>query len=158
MGTRSLTVVHDAQNNEEICVIYRQFDGYPSAHGVELAMFLANTPVVNGIGSRAEKVANGPHCLAAQLVTFLKIRSAYAIGSWHEQEPGDVAGGIYLHSPGTRDLWEDYRYHVYVNAPGQPVGMAIEFMEYVSSESSEMKARELYRGSARSFTLEKVKS
>ena len=31
--------------------MYRQFDGYPSGHGVELAQFLAGMVIVNGFQS-----------------------------------------------------------------------------------------------------------
>jgi len=37
MGTRSLTYVYD--NKEPLVCMYRQFDGYPSGHGKELAEF-----------------------------------------------------------------------------------------------------------------------
>ena len=36
MGTRSLTFVYD-ENNTPVLNMYRQFDGYPSGHGAELA-------------------------------------------------------------------------------------------------------------------------
>ena len=38
MGTRSLTVVKEEEN--ELLVMYRQMDGYPSGHGQDLANFL----------------------------------------------------------------------------------------------------------------------
>ena len=38
MGTRSLTFVYDGE--QPIINMYRQFDGYPSGHGQELAEFL----------------------------------------------------------------------------------------------------------------------
>ena len=38
MGTRSLTFVYDEQ--EAIINMYRQYDGYPTGHGAELAEFL----------------------------------------------------------------------------------------------------------------------
>jgi hypothetical protein len=37
MGTRSLTFVYDG--DEPMINMYRQFDGYPSGHGSELADF-----------------------------------------------------------------------------------------------------------------------
>ena len=41
MGTRSLTYIKSEYNTEDnIVCIYRQFDGYPSGHGIELANFL----------------------------------------------------------------------------------------------------------------------
>ena len=38
MGTRSLTFVYEGE--KPIVNMYRQFDGYPSGHGAELAEFL----------------------------------------------------------------------------------------------------------------------
>ena len=35
----------------EIVVMYRQYDGYPSGHGIELAEFLAKGRLVNGISA-----------------------------------------------------------------------------------------------------------
>ena len=49
MGTRSLTTFIDNDTKEEIVVMYRQFDGYPSGHGRDLINFLDGIKVVNGI-------------------------------------------------------------------------------------------------------------
>jgi hypothetical protein len=97
MGTRSLTYVFD-QNYDAIVCMYRQFDGYPSGHGVELAEFLNSGEVVNGLPlKKTKRVFNGMGCLAAQMVDNFK----------------KDAGGIYLHAPSTdRDDWQDYEYHV----------------------------------------------
>jgi hypothetical protein len=97
MGTRSLTAILDEQGNE-ICVMYRQYDGYPSGHGLELAEFLKPFTIVNGYGmdDKAGQVANGMNDLAAQLVAHFK----------------DGVGNIYLHAAGTRDAWEEYLYTV----------------------------------------------
>ena len=97
MGTRCLTVLHD-NDEKEIAVLYRQFDGYPDGHGQELADFLKNKTVVNGISFNmdASKIFNGPGCLAASIIAHFK----------------DEVGGFYLYPAGTRDCWEDYIYHV----------------------------------------------
>lgn len=98
MGTRSLTVVLDNWNNEEIVVMYRQMDGYPSGHGADLGEFLKDFTIVNGIGiTENRRVANGMGCLAAQIVAYFK----------------DGPGGIYLHSANTRNCGEEYVYTVY---------------------------------------------
>jgi hypothetical protein len=97
MGTRCLTYVMD-QNYEPIVCMYRQFDGYPSGHGVELAEFLNSGEVVNGLPLNAtKKLFNGMGCLAAQMVANFKSES----------------GNFYLHAPVLdRDDWQDYEYHV----------------------------------------------
>lgn len=94
MGTRSLTRVFDGDT--EICCLYRQFDGYKSAHGQELAEFLLSRPFVNGIGT-SRAVFNGMGCFAAQLIGALK--------------QGE-AGRIYLYPVGSTDVGEEYVYEV----------------------------------------------
>jgi len=61
MGTRSLTYIKSEYNTEDnIVCIYRQFDGYPTGHGIELANFLNGFKVINGIGMNTPKLrANG---------------------------------------------------------------------------------------------------
>lgn len=95
MGTRSLTIIQD-EDGREIMVMYRQFDGYPSGHGADLAKFLDGREIVNGIRDSSARVSNGFGCLAAQMVAEFK----------------DGPGNIYIYPAGTRDCWEDYRYFV----------------------------------------------
>jgi hypothetical protein len=97
MGTRSLTFVYD--NLSPVMCMYRQFDGYPSGHGRELATFLTGfDAIVNGIpvGDK-RKLANGMGCLAAQLVGNFKVE----------------VGGFYLYPTDTTDVGEEYVYHLY---------------------------------------------
>ena len=98
MGTRSTTRV--VCDNITLVNMYRQFDGYISGHGRELAEFLGTQRMTNGIPFRESagegKVwSNGAGCLAAQLVAHFKT------------EPG----GIYLVQPGD---WEEYNYTIHV--------------------------------------------
>lgn len=97
MGTRSLTHINNG-SGRPIVTIYRQFDGYYEGHGAELVEFLSGFRLVNGLGARDKnvKIANGMHCLAAQIVAHLK----------------DEPGNIYLYEPGTKDVGEEYVYHV----------------------------------------------
>ena len=98
MGTRSLTVFNDELNNEEIVVLYRQYDGYPEGHGTDLLNFLNNMNIVNGISNdEKRKIANGMSCLSAQIIAYFK------------KAPGD----FYLHSAGTRDIGEEFIYTLY---------------------------------------------
>jgi hypothetical protein len=102
MGTRSLTFVYEeskkGEKPEAIINMYRQFDGYPSGHGAEIAEFLAPFTLVNGISSaETRKVANGMGCLAAQLVANFK----------------DGAGGFYIHPVSHVKCGQDYEYHIY---------------------------------------------
>lgn len=96
MGTRSTTIVLDG--NQELCRIYRQMDGYPTGHGLDLAK-LCNVQIVNGFGSgmKAGTHANGMGCLAAQIIKGLK---------------NDI-GGIYLEPTGGEvSDWCEYIYIV----------------------------------------------
>jgi hypothetical protein len=78
--------------------MYRQYDGYPTGHGAELAEFLAPFHMVNGLSTNeTRKVANGMGCLAAQLVANFK----------------DEAGGFYLYPTSAVDCGQDYEYHIY---------------------------------------------
>jgi len=102
MGTRSLTFVFESYKDGDmpIVCVYRQYDGYPSGHGAELAEFLSGFDIVNGFGEKREKLANGMGCLAAQLVAHFKTE----------------VGQFYIHAPNLgRDDGQDYEYHVYQN-------------------------------------------
>jgi hypothetical protein len=95
MGTRSLTVF--GKGEEEIVVMYRQWDGYPEGYGKELAEFLNGFVIVNGIrGDEPKKSANGLDCLAAQVIKHFKTE----------------IGGTYLYRAGTRDIDEIYIYMI----------------------------------------------
>lgn len=99
MGTRCLTIVYD--QDKPIVNLYRQYDGYPTGHGAELAEFLGQfAAVTNGISmNETRKTANGMGCLAAQLIAHFK----------------QTVGGFYIHSVEDTDCGQDYEYHVYEN-------------------------------------------
>ena len=98
MGTRCLTYVYEG--NSPLVCLYRQFDGYPSGHGAELADFLKGIQLGNGIAGKPEMgtFANGMGCLAAQLIAHFK----------------KSVGGFYIHLV-TDSGGVDYEYHVYAN-------------------------------------------
>ena len=98
MGTRSLTFVYEKYDDKQIPIInmYRQFDGYPSGHGAELAEFLNGFRIVNGYSGDPVKTANGMGCLSAQLVANFK---------------KDI-GQFYLHPTNARDCGQEYEYHI----------------------------------------------
>lgn len=103
MGTRSLTIIKDDspgknQEGKDICVLYRQMDGYPSGHGEDLKEFLSDINLVNGISLfETRRIANGMQCLAAQLVAHFKTGP----------------GSFYLYPIDTRNCGEQYIYTVY---------------------------------------------
>jgi hypothetical protein len=96
MGTRSLTFVYD-ERGDAIINLYRQYDGYPSGHGAELAEFLAGKRIVNGLAGDTSMVFNGMGCLAASLVANFK----------------EAAGGFYLYPVTSKDCGQDYEYHIH---------------------------------------------
>lgn len=103
MGTRSLTFVYNGE--EAIINMYRQYDGYPTGHGAELAEFLNQfEAITNGIRvGETRRTANGMGCLAAQMVSHFK---------------GEQAGGFYLYPVSANDCGQDYEYHVYSDQRG----------------------------------------
>ncbi len=109
MGTRSLTVFED-QDNKEIAVMYRQFDGYPDGHGQALADYLRGKRLVNGFQEQdRDKAFNGMPCLAASVVAHFK----------------EGIGNFYLYPAGTRGCGEDYIYTISA-APGGAIRLRVE--------------------------------
>tara|TARA_A100001011_G_scaffold85618_3_gene89695 strand:+ start:4316 stop:4915 length:600 start_codon:yes stop_codon:yes gene_type:complete len=83
--------------------LYRQYDGHMYGHGLDLADFLKDLKVVNGIRSdlkSSDKIANGAECLSAQLVSHFK----------------KEAGGFYLmkFKDEVGAYSEEYIYNIYV--------------------------------------------
>lgn len=102
MGTRSLTHVKDDVWNPEdepktLVTIYRQYDGYPTGMGKDLASFLSPFEIVNGFGVETAGIANGMGCLAAQLIKHLK----------------DGVGNVYIYPADSTGVGEEYVYTVY---------------------------------------------
>jgi hypothetical protein len=144
MGTRSVTrfieKIEDSKTKKVaenvICAIYQQFDGYPSGVGLEIAEFLKEFELVNGMsGDRTlGKIANGIGCLSAQFIAKFKTE----------------AGNLYMTSPDDRQA---YNYDIIVGwgaKPTKPIirvdmydengkkvtfeGTPEEFIELVESE------------------------
>ena len=138
MGTRSTYRVIEQYTdekknkvvNQEICLMYLQFDGYPSGHPSETAEWLASGTVVNGISMDEKRlVFNGAGCLAAQLVAKYK----------------DGPGGCYLHPLSHRGkCWEDYLYDIIVKED--------KTIEFVCYENGKRKI-EVFRGNPADFVL-----
>jgi len=95
MGTRALTFVYDGST--PIVNMYRQYDGYPSGHGLELAQFLTRGKLVSGLSGKDEVVFNGMGCLAAAMIANFK----------------ETPGGFYIYSVEDTECGQDYEYHVY---------------------------------------------
>jgi hypothetical protein len=138
MGTRSTYRIIEQYTdddkkkvvNQEICLMYRQFDGYPSGHPLETAEWLASGQVVNGYGVNVDTLLfNGAGCLAAQLVAKYK----------------EGVGGTYLQPLNSRgNSWEDYLYDIIVKED-----KSIEFVCYENGK----RKKEIFRGSPSDFVL-----
>lgn len=99
MGTRSITRIQ--KDGETLVAVYRQFDGYLSGQGRDLANILKDRKVVNGIRFGEEmNVFNGAGCLAANIICEMK------------REDNGGAGSVYIRSVDTED--EEYAYNINV--------------------------------------------
>lgn len=115
MGTRSLTKVirtwedtTGKKHRQPLTCMYRQYDGYMSGHGAELAEWLSGYTVVNGIPmDKSEPMFNGMDCLAAQM--FVHFKSS---GCKEDGTPTSNAGNIYCLHPDASDCWEEFLYEI----------------------------------------------
>ena len=106
MSTRSIVRfakreegVSFSEHPEQVEVqVYKHYDGYPSGHPVELAEFLNDFRIINGLPyGNDSKMANGLGCLAAQYIAAFKMK----------------AGDIYVESPDTERDWIEYITYVW---------------------------------------------
>ena len=82
---------------EPFTTMYRQMDGYLEGHGQDLAEFLSQFTIVNGMRmDETRKIANGIDCLAAQMFAHFK----------------DGPGHIYCMHPSAQDCGEEYIYEI----------------------------------------------
>lgn len=94
--------------------MYRQYDGYMSGHGAELAEFLQDFNIVNGMKlNDPPRTANGMGCLAAQLIVHFKASACKDDGT-----PTSEPGGIYVYHPEAKDYGEEFTYTIYTKGKG----------------------------------------
>ena len=118
--------------------MYRQFDGYPEGMGEDLKKALAGRVLVNGFND-AKTQCNGMGCLAAMVVAELK----------------EGCGNVYLHAPGTSDIWEDY---VYTLSKGEALPPAPRVSEsYAIILKVQSGSEVLYDGPLSEFDSGKLK-
>ena len=132
MGTRSLTYVGDKR---AVVAMYRQMDGYPSGHGMDLYKFLKDFKMVNGFcGDPGGPIANGAGCLAAQIVAEFK----------------NGPGGIYLYPTDVDDCGQEYEYYISANEEtGIHVECSVPYFD--GKERNVGKSRVLYSGTLEGF-------
>ena len=137
MGTRSLTRVFNTYKDEkknkqvkqQLVNMYRQYDGYPSGHGEELADFLKGGRVVNGFGGTDEKgiLFNGAGCLAAQMIAHFK----------------NGVGGFYIEPITAKDCGQEYEYEVIVDFDTNELTMKCFENGYIDSKGKYKSGKKL---------------
>lgn len=120
MGTRSVTFIEEPWGSKFVACIYRQMDGYPDGMGLDIADFLKDYTIINGISGDASMWthANGMGCLAAQFISHVKTEHGL--------------GGIYMAHYTIAQLkkkWIDYGYRIWLNEYKEGTGIGQLMME-----------------------------
>lgn len=147
MGTRSLTKVIETykepktskQVKQILINMYRQYDGYPSGMGMDLAEFLSGAKVVNGLSMddiNSKLVFNGVGCLAAQLVAHFK----------------NGAGNIYIEPTTAKDCGQEYEYEIIVDFDTKELTFKCIEIGYINEKGKYVnKKREVFSGKVEDF-------
>lgn len=104
MGTRSTTSFYNRTHKhgtpQHLLTYYRQYDGYPTYYGSQLAEFIDNCEIVNGFTTamKGGTHANGVGCLVAQILSHWKTNDG-------------PLGGLYIQTEETKN-GEAYHYDV----------------------------------------------
>ena len=88
--------------------IYHYYDGYPEYLGCNLAEFLCDFRVLNGLPTNYFeniKVANGMGCLTAQLIAALKEESGNVYVDYPDTDRDDVEFTYYIWGCVGKDIW-----------------------------------------------------
>ena len=114
MATRSLVRfarredgVSFSEHPEKVIVqVYKHWDGYPSGHPTQLANWLVNKRIVNGLTNDSHNVANGLECLAAQYIAAFKMEPGdlYVESPEHSQH-GDIEYITYVWGDYNKNIW-----------------------------------------------------
>jgi len=137
MGTRSLTTFIESYKDQngkkkkkKLITMYRQYDGYPEDHGLELANFLCQGEMVNGLSIEWKNVQfNGMGCLSAQVVEYFK----------------NGSGGIYLQRE-HKNSGECYRYEIISDFETNELTVKILEVGYMKLGEYINKTRTIFKG------------
>jgi hypothetical protein len=143
MGTRSITRFFETYEDkgkkytQKLLTLYRQYDGYPSGMGTDIASFLNSGKVVNGIGlQEPTRVFNGAGCLAAQFIAEMK----------------QGAGGLYVYPINAKDCGQEYEYHIYVDFDTKNVRLKCFEVGYMNKKGNYVdKNKLLFDGDPKDF-------
>ena len=114
MSTRSLVRfatreegVSFSEHPERVEVqVYKHYDGYPEGHPVNLARFLNEFEIVNGIPFEDDsRVANGLGCLAAQYIAAFKMKPGDIYVENPDTQHGDIEYITYVWGIENKDIW-----------------------------------------------------
>ena len=86
--------------------VYKHYDGYPEGHPLDLAKFLKDFTIGNGIPyPEPDKVANGLGCLAAQYVAAFKMEPGDLYIENPDAQHGDIEYVTYVWGTEGKDIW-----------------------------------------------------
>ena len=114
MATRSLVRfarreegVSFSEHPERVEVqVYKHYDGYPNGHPVDLAEFLKDFKIVNGVPFGDDsKMANGLGCLAAQYVAAFKEGPGDIYIENQDTQHGDIEYVTYVWGNDGKGIW-----------------------------------------------------
>ncbi len=148
MGTRSLTHIKDEDGKIRL-TFYRQFDGYPSGHGKDMADFIAGKKLVNGI---SEPNFNGVGDFGFQLITHLKLNQMVnrieSKGIINGKKPpvpkidkvNLESGGFYIETPGAKDCGEEFTYIIQPKDGKMEITVSEDGKKYIPFEDALKKS------------------
>ena len=113
MSTRSLVRfakredgVSFSEHPEKVEVqCYKHYDGYPQGHPLDIAKWLIGFKIVNGIGGRDIRVANGLGCLAAQYIAAFKMEAGDLYIEPQSNLHMDIEYITYVWGTENKDIW-----------------------------------------------------
>jgi len=85
--------------------VYKHYDGYPEGHPTELAKFLRDFKIVDGLGQDTYGTANGLGCLAAQYVAAFKMDAGDLYVENPDTQHGDIEYITYVWGTENKDIW-----------------------------------------------------
>ena len=105
-ATREVGVSFNEHPEKVIVQVYKHWDGYPSGHPTQLANWLVDKKIVNGIGRDTWNVANGLGCLAAQYIAAFKMEAGdLYVESPEHSEHGDIEYVTYVWGDYGKSIW-----------------------------------------------------
>ena len=145
MGTRSVTHFKESSTDDPFMTLYRQFDGFPELHGLDMVRFMRDKKLVNGFSMDDTHNFNGMGDLAAQMVAHFKtynhplhdvngIMLPNMMKSPRYTEPR--VGNYYIMAPGAEDVGEQFSYHIYPHDEEIFITIFDEYEEDVIYEGS----------------------